>query len=248
VSIVRSRSSALYKSDTSDHVGLGPVCVVVPAYNEAGRIGVVLETLRKASKVDEIIVVDDGSKDGTAGVVGEYVAKSAGKIRLVCHPTNLGKGAAMRDGAEATQAPVIVFFDADLIGLTAEHVDDVIAPVADGRATMALGVFRGGRGATTLAQILAPNISGQRAIRRDVFLRIPELTEAGYGVELAITNYVLGEGLPVKRVVLWNVSHPMKEEKLGFWRGTAARVRMYHQMMPQFFHRLRRHLTNNRRN
>ena len=247
MSTVRSRSNSLINRATNEAPDTCPVCVVVPAFNEAARIGVVLDTLCKAPTVDQIVVVDDGSRDGTAAVVNEHAGKANGKIRLVTHPTNLGKGAAMRAGAEATDAPVIVFFDADLIGLKPEHVEDVIRPVATGRATMALGVFRGGRGATTLAQILAPNISGQRAIRRDVFLKIPQLTEAGYGVELAITNYVLGEGLPVKRVILWNVSHPMKEEKLGVWRGTAARVRMYHQMLPQFLHRLRRHISSNDR-
>ena len=147
----------------------------------------------------------------------------------------------MRRGAEhANEAEVLLFFDADLIGLTPAHVTDLLHPVTSGAVVMALGVFRGGRGATTLAQKIAPNISGQRAIRREVFLSVPNLIEAGYGVELAITNYVIGERLPMTQVVLQDVTHPMKEEKLGFLRGAWSRLRMYSQMMPYILRRLTR--------
>jgi polyisoprenyl-phosphate glycosyltransferase len=97
---------------------------------------------------------------------------------------------------------------------------------------MALGVCRGGNLWTTLAQKLAPNISGQRAIQRELFLCIPNLAEARYGVELAITGFVMDRGLPVARVVLQDVSHPPKEKKLGLLRGVASRARMYNQMLP----------------
>lgn len=220
------------------------VCAVIPAYNEGGRIRPVLDTVASCPAVHEIVVVDDGSHDDTSAVAQEHPACASGRMRVVRHPTNRGKGAAMRTGAESTDAPVVVFFDADLIGLKPEHVEAVVAPVVSGKYAMALGVFRGGRGATTLAQILAPNISGQRAIRRDIFQAIPCLTKAGYGVELAITNYVLGEGYPMKRVILKDVTHPMKEEKFGFFRGAVSRLRMYWQMLPYMIRSLFRRRRN----
>jgi polyisoprenyl-phosphate glycosyltransferase len=215
-------------------------CAVVPAYNEAGRISRVLDTLHASPSVTEIVVVDDGSADDTAAVVQAHPAAVAGKLRLIQHNPNRGKGAAMVTGADAATADVVVFLDADLIGLTPAHVDALVQPVLSGKVAMALGVFRGGRGATTLAQILAPNISGQRAIRRDVFLAIPCVSKSGYGVELAITGFVIEEGLPMCRVVLTDVTHPMKEEKLGFFRGAAARARMYGQMLPYLLRSKRR--------
>lgn len=220
------------------------VCAVVPAYNEGKRILPVLDTLAASTCVHEIIVVDDGSLDDTYAVIKGHPACKTDRVRVLQHSPNRGKGAAMRTGAEATDAEVLVFFDADLIGLTPPQVESVIRPVATGRAAMALGVFRGGRGWTTLAQILVPNISGQRAIRRDVFQAIPCLTKAGYGVELAITNYVLGEGFPIVRVILQDVTHPMKEEKLGFLRGARARMRMYWQMLPYMLRSLSRRRKN----
>jgi glycosyltransferase involved in cell wall biosynthesis len=196
---------------------------VVPAYNEGRRIVPVLDTLAAAPSVDAIVAVDDGSRDDTFAVASQHPAVATGKLRVVQQNPNQGKGAAMQRGAdEAEGAEILLFLDADLTGLTVEHVERLLAPVRSGEKVMALGVFRGGNFWTTLAQILAPNISGQRAIRRD----------ARYGVELAITSFVMGEGLPMTDVVLKDVSHPTKERKLGLLPGVVARCRMYQQMMP----------------
>lgn len=213
------------------------ICAIVPAFNEAGRIDPVLDALAQAASVDEIVVVDDGSSDNTFKQAARHRAAVQGRLRALHLVTNQGKGAAMRHGAEHTDADVLVFFDADLIGLTPDHVEALVAPVVGGDAVMALGVFRHGRGATDLSQILVPNITGQRAIRRDLFLAIPCLTRSGFGVELAITHYVAGAGLPLKRVILRGVTHPMKEEKLGLVRGATARLRMYRQMLPYLVRR-----------
>jgi polyisoprenyl-phosphate glycosyltransferase len=184
-----------------------------------------------ASALGEVLVVDDGSSDNTSGVVRSH-PEYGKKLRLHEQPTNQGKGAAMFAGANATDADILVFLDADLIDLHPEQVDSLVAPVASGKCDMALGVFRGGNFWTSLAQVLAPNISGQRAIRRDVFLSVPNVANARYGVELAITNYVFAEGHPMTYVTLKDVSHPQKEKKLGFVRGSLSRMKMYKEMAP----------------
>ncbi len=202
------------------------VAAVVPAYNEAGRIQRVLETLKQTPEVDEIIVVSDGSTDGTAAA-----ASSVPGVQVVELTRNLGKGGAMLEGARRANADVLVFFDADLVGLHPPHVSDLVAPVCAGEAHMAMGIFQGGRWATDLAQRCSPGITGQRAIRRDVFLQIPNLDSVGYGIELAITYYVRHNGYTAQRVVIRGVTHPMKEEKLGPFRGSLSRARMYWQML-----------------
>jgi hypothetical protein len=202
------------------------VAAVVPAYNEERRIRAVLETLTATPEVDEISVVSDGSSDRT-----QAVAAALPGVRSIQLSRNKGKGGAMREGALLTDAEVLVFFDADLMGLTPEHVRDLVLPVCGGHATMATGIFQGGRFWTDIAQYFSPGITGQRAIRRDVFLRIPDLENVGYGIELAITYYVRHRDLPMRRVILRGVTHPMKEEKLGWLRGAASRMVMYWQML-----------------
>lgn len=202
------------------------VAAIVPAYNEEGRIAAVLQTLTSSPAIDEVIVVDDGSSDRTSDV-----ARKVPGVRVVTLPQNRGKGGAMREGATRTDADVLLFFDADLVGLTPRHVEDLLEPVCSGRATMAMGIFKGGRLWTDMAQFFAPAITGQRAIRRETFLEIPNLESVGYGIELAINDYVHCQGLVRRDVILRGVTHPMKEEKLGWARGAASRVRMYRQML-----------------
>lgn len=217
------------------------VVAIVPAYNESSRIGRVLDALCAAPSVNRIVVVDDGSADDTAAVAEAHPGVAAGRIQVLRQRPNRGKGAAMHAGAEAAHdADILLFLDADLMGLEVPHIEALLEPVRSGRVEMALGVFRGGHFWTTLAQIIVPNVSGQRAIRRELFLSVPCVAEARFGVELAITNHVLGEGRSLAQVVLRDVSHPMKEHKLGLWRGVLSRARMYGQMLPYLVRRFRR--------
>ena len=152
-------------------------------------------------------------------------------VCLVNLPRNKGKGGAMWAGAQSTDADLLVFLDADLIGLKPDHVDDLVDPVRAGRYRMSVGRFGGGRHLTDLAQRVMPAISGQRCIRRDVFEQIPNLEYARYGVEMAITRFCHHYRVPTTSVPISGVTHPMKEEKLGIVRGFLSRARMYTQIL-----------------
>jgi dolichyl-phosphate beta-glucosyltransferase len=94
-----------------------PVSVVIPAYNEQARLGPTLEAVIRyleAEKPDfEIVVVDDGSTDGTASVVRQLAGKEP-RLRLVELGVNSGKGAAVRAGMLTAEGESILFSDADL--------------------------------------------------------------------------------------------------------------------------------------
>jgi len=198
------------------------VAAIVPAYNEKERIPAVLDAIKSARLIDEIVVVSDGSTDGTYELVS-----ADPEIKAVQLKPNRGKGGAMRAGAENTDADVILFLDADLIGMDGDKVDAIVQPLVDGSADMAIGIFRSGRRATDWAQVVAPYISGQRAMRRETFVGIPKLDKVRSGVEVAITKYYRARKMKVRRVTLEGCTHCMKEEKLGFVRGFAGRMRMY---------------------
>jgi len=197
------------------------VSVVIPAYNEEETIGDIVSVLVPIQEL-EIIVVCDGCTDNTA-----EVAKKAGADIVIEIPQNIGKGGAMMAGVRKAKSNVILFLDADLIGLTSDHVISLITPVVTGKADMTVGIFEKGRVATDFAQTIAPFLSGQRAVRRELLEGMSDLDASRFGVEIALTRFAVENNLRVQEVVLRDMSHRMKEEKLGLVKGIAARLRMY---------------------
>jgi len=198
------------------------VSVIIPAYNEADRIGPVLLAATQAKLVDEVLVVCDGCTDNTA-----EVAELIPGVRVVDLHYNLGKGGAMSMGVAYARGDLIAFVDADLLGLQPHHIDAILAPVIQGQCEMCIGVFRGGKFWSDTAQRISPYISGQRAMRRSFFESIPYLADIRMGVEVTINTYAKRSKVRVRRVVLSGVSNTCKERKLGLVKGTAARAKMY---------------------
>ena len=185
------------------------VSVIIPAYNEGARIEKVISAVKDASLPSEIIVVSDGSTDDTA-----EIARSEG-VNVIELPRNLGKGAAMKAGVCSTDADVYVFVDADLVGLTPQHVDNLISPVVEGNADATLGVFGGGRPTTDLAHKMTPGLSGQRAVKASFLKTLPSIEDSGYGVEVMLNRHLEKLHAKVKRVELHGVSQIHKEERNG---------------------------------
>jgi glycosyltransferase involved in cell wall biosynthesis len=114
--------------------------IVIPAYNEAARIGSALQSV--VACVDErgwraeVIVVDDGSRDQTAEIVRAF-AKDHPEVRLLQNPGNRGKGYSVRNGILNSLGEVVLFTDADL-SAPIEEADGLLAAIADG-ADIAIG-------------------------------------------------------------------------------------------------------------
>ncbi|WP_028962931.1 glycosyltransferase family 2 protein [Sulfobacillus thermosulfidooxidans] len=202
------------------------VAAIVPAYNEEANIACVLQVLCQVPEIDQIIVVNDGSLDRT----GE-VAASFPKVTVIDQIENQGKGAALKVGAEAADADILLFLDADLIGLTVPHVQQLLKPVLDGETDATVGIFDGGRTSTDWAQALAPFLSGQRVLRRALLTGVDHIDEARFGVELQLHRQLKRMGKVPKEIILKDVSQVMKEEKLGLAKGFAARMRMYWEII-----------------
>lgn len=209
------------------------VSVIIPAYNEAERIGAVLEPLLASPSVHEVIVVDDGSDDGTGKEAGAF------PVRVVRLPENRGKAAAMAAGVEAAAGDVLMFLDADLVGLTPVHIEDMIRAYQEGDADLLLAVFREGRIGTDLSQRIAAFLSGQRVMSRAHWERARGLVEdTEFGIEAALTKLAIKEGWKQKKIILRGVSHVRKEEKRGFWMGLVDRMAMYWDVAKAFFRKL----------
>lgn len=197
------------------------IAVVIPAFNEEERISGVLEAVTACPSVKQVVVVDDGSEDNTAEVARGFGVKV---IRL---ERNRGKAGAVWTGLQEVNEPIVMLLDADLRGIKPSHIEAIARPVAYDGVDMTLGVFRGGRFWTDLSHLIAPWISGQRAMPIERVLELPDFSNLGYGLEAALNKFAREHGWVVKTVTLYGVSHVMKEEKLGFLRAVKARAAMY---------------------
>ena len=137
----------------------------------------------------------------------------------------------MRAGAAVAAGDVLLFLDADLCGLSPDHIDTLVQPVLARQADMTIGIFRGGRAHTDLAQVISPNISGQRCLCRDFFLAAPLVEDSRSGVEIALTAHARARGLLITVIPLDGATHVTKEEKRGLLRGLLARGRMFRDIL-----------------
>lgn len=199
--------------------------LIIPAYNEEENIERVLDVVVDMPDFQQIIVVDDGSVDGTYDKIRKY------PVQIIRHQQNRGKGAAIWAGVQSARSPYIMLLDADLIGLQSSHLRALIQPVLHDGAAMSLGLFGTGRFATDWAQRVAPNLTGQRVVKREVLESLPTIEHTRYGIEVALTRHVKRQGFPVAEVPLRDLTHRMKEEKLGLVRGFSARMKMYMDIM-----------------
>jgi len=128
-------------SDAADGAGRPLVSAVVPVYNEAATVAQVVEELLALDLRLEILVVDDGSTDGSCAIV-ERLGRP--EVRVLRQPQNRGKGAAVRRGIAESTGDVVLIQDADL-EYSPSDIPALIAPLVAGKADVVFGTrLRGG--------------------------------------------------------------------------------------------------------
>ncbi len=110
--------------------------VIIPVYNEVESIKVILERVQAQNLAEEIIVVDDGSKDGTRDVLATLDGKNG--VHIILHEKNKGKGAAVRTGMTAAQGDILLIQDADL-EYDPRDYPQLLQPITEGVADVVYG-------------------------------------------------------------------------------------------------------------
>ncbi|WP_405267435.1 glycosyltransferase [Methanobrevibacter sp.] len=189
------------------------VSVIIPAYNEEETVAKVVEVVKKVSVVDEIIVVNDGSRDNT-----EAEALKAGAI-VINHETNKGKGQALYTGYQNAECDIIAFIDADIYNLTSAKVEAMIRPILEGKTDITKTKFSRASGRVTeltakpLLNFFFPEISfeqplsGQFAAKKEVLKKIN--FESDYGVDVGIVIDADVLGISIMEVDIGAIEHDM---------------------------------------
>lgn len=211
------------------------VSVVIPCYNEKSTIEKVVTAVRAASLPEiEIIVVDDASTDGTVEVLQQSVAPLVDKI--IYHPVNRGKGAALRSGFAAATGEAVIVQDADLEYSPTEY-PLMLGPIEAGKADVVFGSrFTGGRPhrvvyfwhmvgnkLLTLFSNIFSNLNltdmetGFKAFRRSVLSDV-ELCENRFGFEPEITAKVAKARYRIYEVGISYFGRTYEEGKKITWK------------------------------
>lgn len=191
------------------------------AYNEGPRIGEVLRVASTHPLIDEIIVVNDCSKDNTAEVISQFK-----NVRLLTNEKNLGKNMAVYRAIKEAKGEFLFFLDADLVGLTADNITKLIEPVLNGVSDLSISLRR--NAPNHFKKLGLDYLSGERVMKKSLIAGriedIPKLPR--FGIE-TMMNWIIIENKCRVRVVSWpNVDSPFKFHKTTFWRGLWGEVKM----------------------
>jgi glycosyltransferase involved in cell wall biosynthesis len=200
---------------------LATISCIIPAFNEGTRIASVLAVAVLHPLLDEIIVVDDGSTDGTRVAVTQFK-----NVHLLVQKTNAGKSEAICVGIRASVSDYLLFLDADLIGLTINDITALMLPVLQGIADASISL----RSDALLPwRIIGLDyLSGERFLHRQLLNKHLNVIEhlPGFGLESFINRILIRHKSRIK-VVRWkNVGHTYKARKYGILRGIAGEARM----------------------
>ncbi|MBG6068007.1 glycosyltransferase family 2 protein [Micromonospora ureilytica] len=208
--------------------------ILMPVYNEAERVA---EALKQALAVRypceiEIVVVDDGSTDETPGILARM---DDARLRVVTHPRNAGKGAAIRTAVDSARGEYMVILDADL-EYDPQDIPKLLAPVLEGHATVVYGnrtfgshsaysfwYVVGNRGVTTAANVL---FNTYIADLETCFKLMPvelyrslDIRSRGFGMEAEVTGKLLRRRIRPYDVPITYRARGRAEGKKITWRN-----------------------------
>jgi glycosyltransferase involved in cell wall biosynthesis len=214
--------------------------VVMPVYNEQKTIAIVVDKLLQLPQLQELIIVDDCSSDGTPQIINALAARHS-SVRVIRHSKNKGKTAALKTGFQCTAGAIVIVQDADL-EYNPEEIPSLIQPIMEGYADVVYGSrflvrkasrvlyfyhYLGNRALTFLSDLFT-NINltdvetGYKAFRGEI-IREMIISSKGFGFEIEVTAKVAKLGCAIFEAPISYYGRTYKEgKKIGFRDAVAA--------------------------
>ncbi|MBN1314662.1 MAG: glycosyltransferase family 2 protein [Anaerolineales bacterium] len=207
--------------------------VIIPCYNEENTIKEILLQVLATGRASEIIVVDDGSTDGTRDILDKLYDQD--DVKIILHDQNKGKGAAVRTGLEHASGDVMLIQDADL-EYDPRDYDKLLQPIEEGRAkavygsrflggprrTMFFWHMLGNRFLTLVTNVLFDTILSDmetcyKVFTADLAVNL-NLKSHGWGFDPEITAKILRQGVRIYEVPISYAGREFDEGKKVSWR------------------------------
>jgi glycosyltransferase involved in cell wall biosynthesis len=226
--------------------------IIMPVYNEVVTLEEIIQRVRAVDLTvnedgrnplfdspitleREIVIIDDGSTDGTRAILDRWQAEAAGDLQIIYHLRNGGKGAALRTGFEHATGDIFVIQDADLEYDPRDYIK-LLEPILEGRTPVVYGSrFLGGprsamslthtlgnKGVTWLTNLLYGTILSDmetcyKCFRRDVIANVP-LHSRRFEIEPELTAKILKRGYSIFEVPISYNGREFHEGKKLTWR------------------------------
>jgi glycosyltransferase involved in cell wall biosynthesis len=157
------------------------VSAIVPVFDEEKTIAGVITALLASPLLDEIIIANDGSTDSSPKIIRSFKPR----IKFINLHKNRGKGFALAKGIRKARGEIVIFWDADLIGLSDRHIESLLQPLLSKEADAAYGYRVAGIPATSPFK----DITGQRAYyRKDLLPHLKKIFKTRFGVEVYLND------------------------------------------------------------
>lgn len=213
----------------------GTLSIIIPAYNEKKTILALIERVRKADTLGlkkEIVIVDDGSTDGT-----KEVLRKLNNIKVFFHESNKGKGAAIRTGLQHARGDIILIQDADL-EYNPEDYTTLLQPIIKGNAQVVYGSrfslkenfdknmyythYMGNSFLTWLTNCLYSASledmeTGYKAVKKEAITGI-KLNSMRFEIEPELTAKILKKGIKIEQVPISFSARSFEEGKKINWK------------------------------
>lgn len=200
------------------------ISALVPFYNEAGRIGPVLKSLKQSQYLDAIVAVNDGSTDESL-----KEARAVPGITVIDAPHG-GKSAAVKRGLADIKSQYVLMVDADLGSFSMTEIDPGLTALGqhDGRRVDMVLFFK--KQPTLVNPLQEDFLTGQRVLpARDLRAVFEEYQSTGFSIETDINDYMYQQ----QRGVVWvqtAITHQMKMQKRGTIQGITANIDMMSEL------------------